>query len=306
MKNNSTGLVYFFKNKSLFLKALIIGAVLGGTVAMFTPARYRSIAIVYPYNTHTRDEIISNPQFGYETETEQLMQMLESRSMRDRTIDKFKLYDYYKLDTTQSGWRSNLNMKYVKDITFLRSKYLSVVISATTTDPEFSAKLANFQIQEVNRYREDVFADNRRREFRNLENKYLRSEKTIGAIKDSIYSLKSGNDQLLYNFMHNLNNENYDSKEFVDDPKLEALVNRYFYELGKYNHLRKSYDHMKEKLDQPLPSVYSIDEAVPTYKKVSPSTALYVLIGGILLMVLVLAFRLILDKYLELKQEVKE
>lgn len=197
-------------------------------------------------------------------------------------------------------------MKYVKDITFLRSKYLSVVISATTTDPEFSAKLANFQIQEVNRYREDVFADNRRREFRNLENKYLRSEKTIGAIKDSIYSLKSGNDQLLYNFMHNLNNENYDSKEFVDDPKLEALVNRYFYELGKYNHLRKSYDHMKEKLDQPLPSVYSIDEAVPTYKKVSPSTALYVLIGGILLMVLVLAFRLILDKYLELKQEVKE
>lgn len=306
MKNNLSGLIYIFKNKSLFLKAAIVGAILGGTVAMFTPSKYRSTAIVYPYNTHTRDNIISNPQFGYETETEQLMQMLESRTMRDRTINKFKLYDYYELDTTKAGWRSVLDLRYIKDVTFFRSKYLSVVITATTKDPEFSANLANFQIQEINRYREDVFEDNRKREFRNLEKKFLKSEGIMQSIKDSIYALKSGSGQLLYNFIQNLNNENYDSKQFVNEPKLEALVDRYFYEMGKYNGLRRSYDQMKELLDQPLPSVYSIDNAVPTYKKVSPSLVLHIVIGAFLSFFVVLSIRIIVDKYAVIKAELED
>ena len=46
--------------------------------------------------------------------------------MRDRTIEKFKLYDYYEEDTTEKAWRSELSIKYIKDVTFFRSKYLSI------------------------------------------------------------------------------------------------------------------------------------------------------------------------------------
>jgi len=300
--NNTSGLIYFYKNRKLLIAAILIGAILGGVKAYLIPKKYLSTAIVYPYNSHTKDQIISNPQFGYEVETEQLLQLLESKSMRDRTVEKFNLAEYYEMDTTQPGWRSKLDLKYIKDVSFFRSKYLSVVINVTTKVPELSAEIANFQVEEVNRYREDVFRENRSKEFMQLEEKYFALTERKKNLEDSIYAIKEGDNQLIYNFVANLDNENYDASEFVNNPKLEALVTQYVYVNNLFNDMRSDYEKMKQTLETPLPSVYSIDKAVPSYKKASPSTLLNIAIGALVLFLLSLAFRLVLDKWIELKK----
>jgi len=303
-KTKNTGLSFLYKNRKMFAFALLLGGFVGGGISFFIPKKYLSTAIIYPYNSHTRQDLVTNPQFGFEVETEQLMQLLESKSMLYRTVEKFKLYDYYNVDTNQNTWRSELSLKYISDVNFLRSKYLSVVINVTMEDPDLAADVANFQVEEVDCYRDAIFKDNRETEFAIAEKEYMNSSAQLATLKDSIYEL-ADNKALLYNFVENLDNENFDPSTFVTGPEMEDLVDEYVYELGRHREFRTQFNEMKEALLSPLPSVYSIDTAVPSYKKVSPSFILNMLIGALLVFLLTMAFKMVGDKWRSLRTESK-
>lgn len=293
---------FFYSNRKIFLVALLIGGFIGGTATFFIPKKYLSTAIIYPPNSHTQSEILANPQFGYEIETEQLLQLLSSKEMRDRTIQKFHLYDYYQLDTTDIAWSSKLTKQYVQDIQFLRSKYLSVVVNVEMKDPILASSIANFQIDEINNYRKQIFDLNRRQKFDHIEKVYASSNEKLSKLEDSIYSMR-GNNKLLFNFFENLNNENYDPSDFVDQPELEAIVRNYLFEYSHNNDLRKSYEIALEQIEAPLPSVYTIDRAKPSYLKVSPSYTLNIFLGAFTFFLLVFVVRYASEKWYELKRE---
>lgn len=295
------GAKYVFKNRKLLIFGFLLGGVLAGGLSFLQPKKYLSTAVIYPYNSHTKNDIIGNPQFGYEIETEQLMQLLESQTMRKRTIDHFQLQDYYNVDTSQLVWYSELELKYIRDVNFFRSKYLSVVINVTTKDPELSADIANFQVSEVNSYRESIFEENRISELKNTEFNFNASRNRLMNLKDSIYKTKKGGRQLIFNFIQNLDNENYDPSGFVDSPELENLVEEYMAENRTYVAHKAKLSQLKELMRQPLPSVYSIDRAVPSYKKASPSILKNALIGAFTLLILTLTISLISEKYRQLK-----
>ncbi len=301
-ETNNSGLSYLYRNRKLLILALLIGAISGGVMTFFIPKKYLATAIVYPYNSHTRDNLATNPQFGYEIETEQLMQLLETQSMRDRTVDHFKLYDYYGIDTNKKTWKSELTRRYVADVDILRSKYLSVIINVKMEDPELAADIANFQVEEVDRYRASIFEDNRKQELKALETEYFDCQKQMNRLRDSIYALSKGNG-ILYNFVENLNNENYDPSDFVTTTEMEDVVSRYVYEDARFKSLRQKYDDMRKMLEVPLPSVYSIDRASPSYYKVSPSLSLNVLIGAMLVFIMSLTIKLVVDKWRQLRNE---
>lgn len=298
-ETHNSGAGFLYRYRKMFGLSLLFGLIAGLGVTFFIPAKYLSTAIIYPSNSHTREELASNPQFGYEVETEQLLQLMESREMRDRTIEEFKLYDYYEIDTNEIDWKSNLNQRYIRDIQFLRSKYLSIVINVTLKDPELAAKVANFQVKEVDAYRSSIFEENRQEELKALEAEFEVSTRTINTLKDSIYGM-TGTNQLLFNFMENLNNEDYDPSNFVTIPELEPLVDRYIYDMNLHRDLRIKVEKMRNDLATPLPSVYTVDAAVPSYKKVSPSFLVNGAIGALLVFLLTMTFRLVVNKWREL------
>lgn len=302
MQETTKSVRFLFDNRKFLLVAWLIGAVIGFGITFLIPKKYASTAIVYPYNSYSKSDIIANPQFGFEVETEQLMQLLESATMRERTIEKFKLYEYYELDTNQRDWSSKITLNYIEDVNFFRSKYLSVVINVTTRDPELSAKIANFQVSEVDTYRQSIFEANRKQEMQSREQEYRASEERLRLLRDSIYSIKTNKQQLLYNFIENLNNEDYLSDEFVDDPALEELVDQYIFLYRKNAELRKVWHDARRLMDEPLPSVYLIDKATPSYKKVSPSFMLNTLIASFLMLALAICGKLLVSKWRELKQ----
>lgn len=306
MNDTKLGTQFIYKYRRLLIASLIIGGVLGAVVSLIIPKRYMSTAIVYPYSSHAREDLVSNPQFGFEVESEQLMQLLSSRSMRDITVEKFKLYEYYELDTNNQTWEGELTQKYVEDVQFTRSKYLSVVINVTMTDPELAAKIANFQVEEINRYRESIFEENRLNDFEHAKVEFEEVGLKLNSLRDSIYALKGGSGQLLFNFIENLNNENYDPSGFVDNPQLESLVIDYRFAHEHYLQVRAHYETLKRQIDEPLPSVYTVDKALPEYKKVSPSIVINAAIGATVFLLLVITIRLVLDKWKQMKEAVSQ
>ncbi|XOV66527.1 MAG: Wzz/FepE/Etk N-terminal domain-containing protein [Fluviicola sp.] len=305
MNDNKKGIHFLFKYRKLWLLSLLLGGVLGGGISFFISPKYLSTAIVYPYNSQTRESLISNPQFGFEFESEQLMQLLSSKSMRDRTIEKFKLYEYYDLDTTDNTWNAELTERYVKDVQVLRSKFLSVVINVTMKDPKLAADIANFQIEEVDKFRESIFLENRTKDLEKSKEKMMRLEEQLNDIADEIYQLKGGKNDLLFNFLENLNNENFDPSGFIDSPELEEAILDYRFKYDQFVTARNEYDQKKLAMQDPIPSVYKVDIALPSYKPVSPSFPVNIALGALALFALTFIARYSIDKYKQLKQEVQ-
>lgn len=283
---------------------MLAGGILGTGITFFIPKKYLSTAIVYPYSANTKDNLMSNPQFGYELETEQLMQLMESKSMRDRTIEHFKLYKYYGIDTNESGWRSELTSRYIKDITFFRSKYLSVIINVETRFPELSAKIANFQVREVNKYRTKIFDQNRQNDLASVKSQLEKATIKVDSMRERIYAIKSDKSQLIYNFIENLDNENYDASAFVDDPKLEDLIPQFVRVYRAREFLAEEYKNKKAQFETPLPSVYVVDLAYPSYKKSSPSFLLNGIVGAFAVFFATMTWMIVRRKWLELKSSV--
>ncbi|HLP55697.1 MAG TPA: Wzz/FepE/Etk N-terminal domain-containing protein [Fluviicola sp.] len=305
MENNKAALHFLFRNRKLLFISLVTGGLLGVGITFFIPKTYLSTAIVYPYSSYAKDNIIGNPQFGLELETEQLMQLMESKSMRDRTIKHFKLYKYYGIDTNDLSWESQLTVRYVKDVSFQRSKYLSVVINVQTTSPKLSAAIANFQVDEVNKYRAAIFEENRVKDLNSSKHQLDVITARLNLLRDSIYAIKTDKSELLYTFMENLDNENYDAGIFVDDPRLESIIQRFVLAYRTHHHLAEEYKTKQLQYETPLPSVYTIDRARPAYKKASPSFVLNGIVSSLALMVVSLTIAGIRRKWLEFKSEMR-
>ena len=305
MENNKAALHFLFRNRKLLFISLFTGGLLGIGITFFIPKTYLSTAIVYPYSSHTKADIIGNPQFGFELETEQLMQLLESKSMRDRTIKHFKLYKYYEIDTNDQSWESQLTLQYIKDVTFFRSKYLSVVINTQTKNPKLSAAIANFQVDEVNKYRAQIFEENRLKELNSTKHQLDMVTARMDKLRDSIYAIKTDKNELLYTYMENLDNENYDAGVFVDDPRLESIIQRFVIAYRTHNYLLEEYKTKQLQYETPLPSVYAVDRAQPTYKKAGPSFLLNSIISAFTLLLVSLTVATVRRKWLEFKSEIK-
>ena len=306
MEDKSSSLLFLYRNRKFLIVNFIIAVVLSAGVTYFIPKKYSSTAIVYPANSHTQNDIVGNPQFGYETETEQLLQLLESKNMRQRTIDQFDLISYYEIDTTKIDWKTQLDLKYIKDVSFSRSKYLSVVIHVTTENSKLSAKIANFQIDEVNAYRDAIFEKNRMQELNSVKSRLEKSKRQCQLLSDSIYAIRGNSDKLIFNFIENLNNENYDAADFVNNPKLEKLVEQYIFELTILKELKLTYNKLEFQMSKPIPNVYTIDRAFPSYKKVSPSYLMNAILGGFVWVLLSITLLVVRNEFSKLQASEKE
>lgn len=91
----------------------------------FMPPRYRSQALVYPVNLSS---------YSIETSTDQLLQLLQSNSIRDSLIAKFDLATHWGMDTSARGWRYALDRTYAERVSISKTKYESVDIRIIDED----------------------------------------------------------------------------------------------------------------------------------------------------------------------------
>ena len=106
------------------LAAFILSAVFSGS--RFIKPRYKSQAVVYPVNLNS---------YSIESRADQLLQLLESNSIRDSVIHRFDLLAHYKMDTTGSSGRAALYNLYKERVTIEKTRYESVEIHVEDENP---------------------------------------------------------------------------------------------------------------------------------------------------------------------------
>ncbi len=130
----------------------IISFVLSAIVSFIITPKYKSTVIFYP----TTNNSISNAlltdltqrqkdvlEFGEEEEAEKALQILQSSKLTERLVKNFNLMKHYAIDQNSPIKNTLLQRKIDDNISYERTRYLSIKISVLDKDPKMAAAIAN-------------------------------------------------------------------------------------------------------------------------------------------------------------------
>lgn len=163
---------------------------------MMIPPRYAAFATVFPSKGEERDALLDGPDYGFDIHSERLIQMLDSKAMRDSVISKFNLAAHYDVEMNDIQGPDKLMKKYFKYIRFNKTLYSSVVISVTDTDPVLAAEIANYISHVVNHINANMIRESTMEGLRNIEAAIADRSMRIHALEDTLAKVKAGNMQL--------------------------------------------------------------------------------------------------------------
>ncbi len=125
-----------------FIAVGIVSVVLSAALsspAVITP-KYLSSATVYPVNLSP---------YSSETRTDQLLQLLESNSIRDSLITRFGLAAVYDVDTTSGGGYFALYNEFKDRVEISKTRYESVMIEVLDEDPRRARDMVQAMLKQV-------------------------------------------------------------------------------------------------------------------------------------------------------------
>ena len=124
----------------VIVSVAILLAVLFSSSIFITPL-FKSFAVVYPSNVSP---------YSDESETEQMMQMLQSKEIRDSIINKFDLPGHYGIDRDYKYYMSTLLWEYGKKIKISKTPYEAVSIEVWDKDPRIACDIINEILYQYN------------------------------------------------------------------------------------------------------------------------------------------------------------
>ena len=111
--------------------AALCGAIFSGS-AFITPL-FKSVAVAYPANISP---------YSDESETEQMLEIINSTSIMDAIVEKYDLWNDYKIDRNDQFARTYMINEYHRKIKIGKTPYEAVSITVMDKDPETACGIA--------------------------------------------------------------------------------------------------------------------------------------------------------------------
>lgn len=139
--DNSSMVKLLLKRKKQIVIIVAFAAIVSSLVSLLLKTKYKSEAVVYPANLSP---------YSAETETEQLLQLFNSKDVTDSVIKNCNLLFHYGIDTTSPQYYSDLMNTYRDNVSFSKTEYESVVVEVLDVNPEMAAEMVGMIITMVN------------------------------------------------------------------------------------------------------------------------------------------------------------
>ncbi|MBO6517107.1 MAG: hypothetical protein JJ975_11205 [Bacteroidia bacterium] len=235
--------------------------------------------------------------FGEEEEAENALQILKSDKLSSRITQNFDLMKHYDIDPNGKYPLTKLQEKMKKNISYNRTRYLSVSIKVLDEDPEMAAKLANGIATAYDSVKTAIQKEVAREafaivdeEFRNKEQEVwklkvglmelgekgiLDIEKQAQSISESLYAAQSrgGNAAVISQLRAEKDTLAKYGSEYTN--LYETLI----LELEELSLLRKRHKKAKVDVEKTIPHKFIVSNASVPEKKALPNRKLIVLLG---------------------------
>lgn len=134
--NNLSLMRIFLKWKWHLLIIAVVAALLGMifSSSLFITPKFKSYALVYPSNI---------APYSDESESEQMLQWLQSKDIKDSIIKRFDLSRHYEIDTNYKYYYSTMMYLYNENVKINKTQWESIEIEVTDKDPVVAYKMVN-------------------------------------------------------------------------------------------------------------------------------------------------------------------
>ncbi len=194
---NSFSLVQFvWKWRKTIILVCLVTAVLSLIVSFLIKPKFKSTAIVYAPRTNSVAKILLNEEnynerldmkaYAEAEGTEQMMQILNSREIKDILIQKFDLYAHYGIGEKEAHRQTKI-YKYLKsDIDIKRTQYGAISVTVTNNDPQLAADMANEIIAQLDTVKNKIEQERTRAAYELLQRQLEVVDAEVQRIDDSI------------------------------------------------------------------------------------------------------------------------
>ncbi len=141
--NNFNLLNLFIKWKWHLLIIVVIAVVLSAIFSgpFFITPKFKSYAVLYPSNVFP---------YSDESETEQMLQLIQGRDIQDSLIRMFNLADHYEIDSTYKYFYSSILWEYGNNVSIRKTEFESIRIEVLDSDPYIARNMINEMIRLYN------------------------------------------------------------------------------------------------------------------------------------------------------------
>jgi len=132
--NSSNLLKILIKWKWHIVSITFVGMLVIGAATYLIKPKYSSTAIVYPVNLGG---------FSEESFSEQMIQILKSREITDKIIEKYDLSKHYEIDKSYKHYQSTMYYLYNENVSINKTEYESIEISVLDIDADYARNIVN-------------------------------------------------------------------------------------------------------------------------------------------------------------------
>lgn len=303
---NSFDLVVFlWRKRRLIIGITLLGAIAGVIAAYVIRPLFKSEVILFPAITNSvskallseqstgRDDILA---LGDEEDAEQLLQILNSDLVRERSAERFELMKVYRIKPDDPHKNSDLREAYEDHIKFEYTKFGSVRVEVLDEDPQRAADIANFIADQVDSVWRDMARERAMKGFTLVKTKVQELQGQIEQMEDSMRTLRSLGVQDYHTQTERYNEylgaailkgDQRAVKEFEDRFKVLAqyggayvtLQDRQFNEVKRLSVLRMKLEQAQADLESDLPHKFVVNKAFAADRKSYPVRWLVVAIS---------------------------
>ena len=324
---NSFSLVQFMwqKRNTLILVCLVVAVVSLIASFLVTP-KFKSTAIVYAPRTNSVAKILLNEEsynerldmkaYAEDEETEQMMEILNSREIKDILIEKFDLYNHYGLGEGVS-YRQTKMYKYLKgNIEVKRTQYGAISVSVIDKDPQVAADMANEILVLLDSVKNRIDHERTIASYNLLKRQLEIVDAEVQRIDDSVqvlmqngvFDFKSQSERVMQQYATAVAQGNTAGMKRLEDElkKMATWGPRSLTLYEEQAYFREYQSVVKIKMmnaivdmDTEIPVKFVIERAIPADKKTYPKKSLIVLLSTVSAFILAVLVLLTIDKIKE-------
>ncbi|MDQ3193187.1 MAG: hypothetical protein M3Q58_16505 [Bacteroidota bacterium] len=183
--NQANPLIFIVRKRSkhlmvIGLVAIVLSSFFSGP--QFIKPKYKSSSVFYPANILP---------YGQETPVEQALQTLEGNDVRDEIISKYKLAQRYNIDTSSSGYYSEIVKAYNSNVTFKNTRYESVELEVLDTNPLISKEIAVELIKLYNKKSQNLQRKKSKEVLLIYKNHLVQNQRSLDSIENVLQDLRN-------------------------------------------------------------------------------------------------------------------
>lgn len=301
-----------------YWKTLLIVAVVTAALSFLlsTPAfvkpRYKSSVIMFPTSSNAvsqlvladgnYNEFLDVTQFGNDLQIEQMIQILQSREIKDHLIEKYDLVRHYDINTNEKYWKTKLYKYVTGNVTFSRTHNLAVEICVEDVDPQLAADMANEVAAYYDTLKRKVVQQRTAEAFRILQDEMRKTEEEATLLNDSltrimshgVYDYETQSERLIQQYAAEVAKGNTAGMERLKKElmNLEIWGPRYVSVRDRLFHIREAQEIYQQKFQNArvdasysLPQKFVVERAQPSDKKCYPKKLVIMIVTTLCVLV---------------------